>query len=567
MSGLKYSAYDNNRNFNNYNSATNFSIFNSAPNRTGTVTVIGASDRDNNLRTYQFSKKEYIALKFEGYFTPDVSGNWGFILGTTEKNRPNDDLSYLWIGDNALNPTKDNYSKMCYYYSPFSSAYVYMQLTAGVSYPLLLYWGQSWGGYVIYLGIIPPGGNVTYQGSKYYSLEPRIIPNPPCASITPSWVFPNSLNNFYALKQNGYKTNWSNLGVKSNSNMSVSFSLKINNTNSQWRNIFHITNTNRDCCNLGDRVPGVWVTPNRSVLYISSSTSTDYDNTFDSNTLELKKEHFVTIVWDNLNNTYVYVNGRLNKKYNYTGRLTSVNDKTILYIGDPWYIQDGGLLIKNFSFYNCCLSESNILLIYQSTLNTSCQYQLSSIEQDCYKNNYPIDLLTMNGIQLQNHWSTIGCNQKRNNQCPSQQASSGLYNYKGCYNDTSMRAIPKFQKKVNSIDECSLIAEKNNQNVFGVQNNGECYTGLNVEQALQYNPNFNGEECSKLGGTFKNQVYIRNKLFAPPTPPVPYLTKINFAESFKNIIEEEDENQKKNSLILIIIILIFLMLIVLPKLL
>ena len=167
--GLQYYGYFNNRGFNNYNSATNFSIFSTKSQTSGLITMINNSNNTPLLyQTYGFSGNQYIALKFSGYFVPNVTGKWGFIMGSTSTNLPNDDLSYLWIGDNALNPTPSNYSGMCYYYSNMSQAYVYMNLTAGTYYPLLMYWGQSWGGFVLSLGIVLPNGTKTYDGSEYF---------------------------------------------------------------------------------------------------------------------------------------------------------------------------------------------------------------------------------------------------------------------------------------------------------------------------------------------------------------------------------------------------------------
>jgi hypothetical protein len=177
MSGLTFYAYNSNPGFNNYNSATNFSIFGTTPNKTGIIsTILNTNDTNALFSTYGFTSNQYIAAKFTGYFTPNVSGNWGFLLGNISSGLPNDDLSYLWIGNNALSPTQSNFTGMCYYYSSFSSCYVYSQLTAGTSYPILLYWGQSYGGFGISLGIIPPGGSVTYNGTPYYRYQAVAIP-------------------------------------------------------------------------------------------------------------------------------------------------------------------------------------------------------------------------------------------------------------------------------------------------------------------------------------------------------------------------------------------------------
>jgi hypothetical protein len=726
-SGLTYYAYDNNNGFNNYNSDSDFSIFNTKPIKTGTITKINNSNDTGSLfSTYGFSSDQYIALKFNGYFTPNVSGRWGFLMGDTTSNLPNDDLSYLWIGDNVLNPTPSNANGMCYYYSSFSSAYVYVELIAGKSYPILMYWGQSWGGFGVSLGIIPPGGSLTYDGSNYfsvnqislsckstdptwsfseslnnwyilqqngyntswsntgistnknmsvsfwlnisslypdwrnifhvsnsdsnsrvpslwiapndtyfsicnstesesyrwesastlglnipifitivwsdttiyyyingdlnktYSVPSYIKPNSnatlyisdpwyaqdkgvsiknfslyncslsaenisliynlqlttSCTSISPTWKLQDSFNDWYKIKQNGYSAKWSTIGIENNSNMSISFWLNITSLYPYWRNLFHLTNTNKNCCDNGDRVPGVWITPKGTSIFISSSTNSNNDDAFVTSALPSKTQLFITIVWSN-KNVYVYVNSTLNSQFTHSSSLTFANSNAFFYIGDPWHGQNGGLLIKFFSVYNCSLSVEKISSIYNSQLSTLCDYQLSSTELECYKNNYPQNLTNMNNLQLQNHWTTIGCKENRNNQCSSQQNSSGLYKYKGCYNDIFIRAIPTFDSNVSSVDECAQIAENKNQNVFGVQYNGECWTGLNEQQAYQYGVNYNKDACPTLGGTWTNQVYARSNIFSAPSAPVPYLTNPNFAnnENIENFLNEEKKNE------------------------
>ena len=405
------------------------------------------------------------------------------------------------------------------------------------------------------------GGSWTNQ--VYVKSNPIQI----CTSTTPSWRFQESFNNWYTIKQNGYSTNWGSLGIINNANMSISFWLNIDTLHSNLRNIFHLTNTNKDCCDNGDRVPAVWITPGGTSMHIRSSTSNNGNDGYDTPALPQRSQKFITIIWSGTI-VYTYVNGILNSQFNFSSSLTAANPNATFYIGDPWYDQNNGLLIKYFSIYNCSLSQANISSIYnlqylQLIPPTSCEYQMSITELQCYKNNYPKDLSNMNNIQLQDHWSNIGCKESRNNQCPSQQTSSGMYNYKGCYNDTSIRAIPSMQGTVSSVNQCAQIAASKNQNVFGLQNNGQCWTGLNEQVAYQYGSNFNKDSCPSLGGSSTNQVYVRSNTFPLPSAPVPYLTNPNFAtkETFESIIEEEerDENIKiifKNIIVIIILILL-----------
>ncbi len=229
----------------------------------------------------------------------------------------------------------------------------------------------------------------------------------------------------------------------------------------------------------------------------------------------------------------------------------------------------GNLIFNTGNWLNTCSGNCEFGIFVNITgitvPPTSPNYIMSETELDCYKKNYPQDLSNMNAVDLQNHWKTIGAGQGRNNQCPSQQLVSGNFNYKGCFNDKEVKAIPKFYKIVNSIDECAQFAETNNQNVFGVQYNGQCYTGLNSDAAYQYGSNFNKSACPSLGGTLTNQVYTRNSFFPSPVMSTPTLTPTNFTtkESFQNIMEEENkEENMKNIFIGIIIIIIIILLVI-----
>lgn len=82
------------------------------------------------------------------------------------------------------------------------------------------------------------------------------------------------------------------------------------------------------------------------------------------------------------------------------------------------------------------------------------------------------------------------------------------YTYQGCYNDNSSRTIPNQQKNVSSVKECSDIAQSLNQNVFGIQYNGQCFTGNNQNNAISLGYNDNYDSCGTLGGSWTNLVYF-----------------------------------------------------------
>ena len=197
--------------------------------------------------------------------------------------------------------------------------------------------------------------------------------------------------------------------------------------------------------------------------------------------------------------------------------------------------------------YDSCgpMGEAWTNQVYSIPAYDQCSYIMSNSELACYKNRYP-DLASFTNEQLQDHWTNIGCNEKRSNQCISPQTSSGLYQFKGCYNDTGNRAVPTFQGNVSSVDECAQIAEQNKQVIFSVQDGSQCFTGNNEQQAYEYGNNVNRTQCGPMGEAWTNQVYVRSTPFPPPIPPVPVLTTNNFnsKENFSNKSKKESFSNK-----------------------
>jgi len=96
------------------------------------------------------------------------------------------------------------------------------------------------------------------------------------------------------------------------------------------------------------------------------------------------------------------------------------------------------------------------------------------------------------------------------------------FNYVGCYRDTEDRAIPNFLGKVSSKEQCKELARNKYFNIYGLQNNGDCWGGNDINQARKY-----GEigGCPTMGGGWTNQIYTNIQV--PPRLP---LTDLN---SFK----------------------------------
>lgn len=185
------------------------------------------------------------------------------------------------------------------------------------------------------------------------------------------WQFSQS-DSWYAIKQNGYNMKMSDMKFSNYDDISISFLFFLKNKHSNWRNIFHFTN-NADCCN-DERIPAMWVFPNNSsMLHIRFGTDGDGNNGINSaDEVPLNTPILLTLVFSG-NNFKFYI-GSVKV---YDGNFNNIhkrNANTTLHIGDPWYTNDGGILIKNFTVYNGSLTEndiSNIVSTFSSGSSSS----------------------------------------------------------------------------------------------------------------------------------------------------------------------------------------------------
>jgi hypothetical protein len=457
------------------------------------------------------------------------------------------------------------------------------------------------------------------------------------------WYFPNSKNKWYTLIAGGFYTKWNLMGIKSVANMTISFLINISNTNPNWRNIIHVTNDGNNCCDKGQRSPAIWLWPNESSILIVSGTLNDGNEYFQSPGLPYNKEILVEIIWLK-RNVYVYYNGVLAKQNTFSTDFIQPNSDADVLIADPWHGQ-GGFNIRDLYLMNgnqilspptsfgdfklkgcyndkgdraitkyngnvgsiqdcaniavnqgstvfgiqyggqCFTSNDNpsafkygktdddkcvmngkpmggswTNFVYEAPYHYDANYIMSNTELACYKDRYP-DLSALNNEKLQQHWTNIGANQNRENQCPTVQKTSGMYKFKGCYNDTGNRAIPNLRGTVKTIDECRQLAYNNKEVVFGLQNKGECWTSNNESEAYKYGILYDRNKCGPLGGGWNNQVYVSSQGFPPPLPPVPELKSPEFAtpstvETFENELNKNYDNKNIFMFILLLIIII-----------
>ena len=157
------------------------------------------------------------------------------------------------------------------------------------------------------------------------------------------------------MKQNNYIGPWSTTNIKSNSNMTISFTINITTLYNDWRNLIHLTNNNVNVdfvqkTNIA-RIPGVWIIPNTSFLAFECDTPPNA-NWFNSTTaIPLNTPTNVQFVFSG-KNISIYFNKVLSGSITMNSPLSVATPNAYFYIGDPWYKHDGGVQIKDFIIKN-----------------------------------------------------------------------------------------------------------------------------------------------------------------------------------------------------------------------
>jgi hypothetical protein len=179
------------------------------------------------------------------------------------------------------------------------------------------------------------------------------------------WTFPKSDGKWYTVTKNGYKMNFADTGMNTDSKkLSILFIYNCLEKSDRWRNIFHFTNDNQNY-NMGSRVPALWITPDyTNTFHFTFSTSSNNNEILETtkNLMPFDIPLFVGFVLDE-NIARIYINGILVIEQSYNN-IQKRNKDTILYIGDPWYESD--ILIKNFTLYDSALTIDDIKNVYNS---------------------------------------------------------------------------------------------------------------------------------------------------------------------------------------------------------
>lgn len=192
----------------------------------------------------------------------------------------------------------------------------------------------------------------------------RLAFNIPTSTTIKNWTFPDSINNWYTTKQSqAYK--FSNLGFNtSNNKFSVSFLLNILDKHTQWRNIFRFSNKSDGSDGDQGRNPGLWVWPNDTRLHFRVQSNATWNDGFDTIPLPTATTKLITFVIDG-NTIYFYLDNILSFTGSYNGIQPRKSD-TVFYINDGCCDGNDKIKIKNLTFYDGALTQSDINNMYDA---------------------------------------------------------------------------------------------------------------------------------------------------------------------------------------------------------
>jgi hypothetical protein len=220
------------------------------------------------------------------------------------------------------------------------------------------------------------------------------------------WIYPPTINTYYTMSQSTLIGKWSTINIKNSASMSISFWIIISEIKPDWRNIFHVSNQNVNCCDIGNRVPSMWIYPNNTQLHIRHNTTTngnDGSNAESQYEVPLNTPVFLTIVF-NSTTMQLYTNAILKQTYTYSSPLISAASNANFYMADPWHSVFGGFKIKNFTFYNNVFNSSEVMNLYIKEMTVPDLYKTESI----VPNNKSSMIFKGNGCCRFDGWKATG---------------------------------------------------------------------------------------------------------------------------------------------------------------
>jgi hypothetical protein len=180
------------------------------------------------------------------------------------------------------------------------------------------------------------------------------------------WTFPDSKNTWYKVKRSPLY-NFRDLGFTTpNSKISISFLYKGAGAGN-YRNILRFSNKADGSDGSDGRNPGLWTNPNyQNSLHFRVPSVNNWNDGFDTIALPMAIPMLITFVIDGntinfyLNNILAYTNNFYN--------LIPRNENATFWISDGMN-DDGNIYIKNITFYDGALSQTDVNNIYDNLTN------------------------------------------------------------------------------------------------------------------------------------------------------------------------------------------------------
>ena len=152
-------------------------------------------------------------------------------------------------------------------------------------------------------------------------------------------------------------------------NFKITFYLKLyEKTDNLLTNILHISTTNNDCCNKGDRICAIWIEPSSTKLMISTDSLDINTNNFNSivktnQSLSIETNYFITFIRNGDNVKLEVLDVKNNKKIINIEKKHNKIHNEILYgnikISNNFYKSPKGI-IKNINFYKILTKDKII---------------------------------------------------------------------------------------------------------------------------------------------------------------------------------------------------------------
>ncbi|KAJ2991294.1 hypothetical protein HDV02_003864 [Globomyces sp. JEL0801] len=214
-------------------------------------------------------------------------------------------------------------------------------------------------------------------------------------------VFPGST----AIEQNTLLGSVNVLG-----DYAIEFDLTINGIVDGWANILHLTQSGKNLGTVGDRIPGIWLFPGKSKIYVSQDTITGINQGYaepDVKSLDIGKKYHVKVLSSH-RQLEVYVDDALYARKLLIGATPTGTAQ--LFMSDNWHTPANAIISQ--VTYDPCPDVIPLLTPKDTCDTIPLELPSSSLQQGYYlgqinvRSNYEIEFdMVINGVT--NDWGSI----------------------------------------------------------------------------------------------------------------------------------------------------------------